>query len=130
MTVLLQGNGHSSCFLKLVLSLDRYLHMNPDIQNHPSRVKTIFKVPNIYTVLAGLVITTNAVSATITSKLYKQCTVSIDTSATGTFSIFISFSFSYGLRRVALQHSAGFQEALHLLYKTMLKHIMNKKQNA
>ena len=38
-----------------------------------------------------------------------------------------SFSFSYGLRRVALQHSAGFQEALHLLYKIMLKHIMNKK---
>ena len=32
------------------------------------------------------------------------------------YSTLYSFSFSYSLRRMALQHIAGFQGALHLLY--------------
>ena len=87
--ILLHGNGHSSFLLTVLLALDRYLHMNPDILNHPSRVKTILKVPNIYVVLAGIIITTNAVSAVVAFELYKQLTVSIATSVAGIFSILL-----------------------------------------
>ena len=88
--IILSCNGQSSIFLTVLLALDRYLHMNPDINDHPSRLKTILKTPNIYVVLAGILITTNAVSAIISFQLYKQLTVSIATSVAGIFSILLT----------------------------------------
>ena len=46
------GSGHASCFFTVLLAVDRYLHMNPDIQSRPSRIAIIFKKPNIYYLIA------------------------------------------------------------------------------
>ena len=46
------GSGHASCFFTVLLAVDRYLHMNPDIQSRPSRIAMIFKKPNIYYLIA------------------------------------------------------------------------------
>ena len=43
------ANSHFSVVLTVLLAMDRYLHMNPNIlNNHGSRIKNIFKIPNIY----------------------------------------------------------------------------------
>ena len=72
------GNGQFSIFLTVLLAMDRYFHMNPDIRNPPSKIKTIFKKKNIcylvvfaiifyFSVFIMLVINTQlAVAITIT----------------------------------------------------------------
>ena len=88
--IILSCNGQSSIFLTVLLALDRYLHMNPDIHSRPSKMKKALKTPNVYVVLAGILITTNAVSAIIAFELYRQLTVSIATSVAGIFSILLT----------------------------------------
>ena len=63
--VMLSSNGQSSLILTSLIALDRYLHMNPDITNRPSRIRKILKRPNIYFVLAITFIVTNTFSAVL-----------------------------------------------------------------
>ena len=83
------GNGQSSFYLTMLLALDRYLHMNPDIHHRPSRITKILKTPNIYVVVVAIFITANAISAVIAFVLHKEYTISIATSFTSTISILL-----------------------------------------
>ena len=49
---LIAASSHFSVVLTVLLAIDRYLHMNPDIQNHQqSRIQIFFKKPNIYFII-------------------------------------------------------------------------------
>ena len=63
--------------------------MNPDIHNRPSRITMILKTPNIYAIVVAIFIIANVISALIAFVLYKEYTISIATSFTGTFSILL-----------------------------------------
>ena len=87
--IMLNGNGKSSFSLTILLALDRYLHMSPDIHNRPTRITMILKAPNIYVVVVAMFITANAISAVIAFVLYREYTISFYTTLSGTFSILL-----------------------------------------
>ena len=57
--IILSGNGQYSVLLTVLLAVDRYLHMNPNIQNRPSLMRKILKKPNIYYSMTSLFIFSN-----------------------------------------------------------------------
>ena len=75
--IILNNSGQASIILTSLLALDRYLHMNPDILNRPSRMKKILKVPSIYYVLMFVFIIVNALSFAIAFELNQKVTGSI-----------------------------------------------------
>ena len=77
------GNGQSSIMLTLLLAVDRYLHMNPNIQNRPSRFAKIFKKPYIYYLIVVLFIISNSISASIAFTFASKMIVAIATAFTG-----------------------------------------------
>ena len=87
--IILSCNGQSSIFLMVLLALDRYLHMNPDIHRVPSKLKTILKTPNIYVVVAATFIIINSLLATFAFELHQKLTVSIATSFAGISSVLL-----------------------------------------
>ena len=87
--IILSCNGQSSIFLTVLLALDRYLLMNPDIRNRPSRMKIILKTPNIYIVVAAMFIIINSLLATFAFELHRKLTISIATSFAAISSILL-----------------------------------------
>ena len=79
------SSTQSSIFLTVLLALDRYLHMNPDIRAHRSTIMKIFSKPIIYFILAAMFIITGSLLATIAFLLYTTFTVSTSTSVTNAF---------------------------------------------
>ena len=101
--IIFSSCGQASMILTAFLALDRYLHMNPNIQNHPPRIKKILKPPNIYYVLAIVFISTNALSFTLAFQLNQQLTSSISSASTILLSIqliFTSFLYTRGYLRI------------------------------
>ena len=129
---ILSSSTQSSIILTVLLALDRYLHMNPDIRAHSSKIMKIFKKPNIYFILAAMFIITNSLSATIPFLLHDTYTVSISTSVASFYSIlllFIAFFYTRGYLRIRkfADNSPVYNESMgstpdyvRKLYKTVL----------
>ena len=75
--------NHSSLILTILLAVDRYLHMNPDIQNRPSRFAKILERPYIYYLIVIVFITCNSLSASIAFMFSTKMKVAIAITITG-----------------------------------------------
>ena len=96
--IIFSSSGQASMILTAFLALDRYLHMNPNIQNRPSRIKKILKAPNIYYVLAIVFISTNALSFTLAFQLNKKLTSTVSSISTILLSMQLIFTSSFYIK--------------------------------
>ena len=130
--IILSSSTQSAIFLTVLLALDRYLHMNPDIRAHPSKIMKVFKKPNIYFILAAMFIITSSLSAIIAFLLYETFTVSTSASVTSAFVLlllFIACLYTRGYLRIRkfADNSPVYNEPIgstpdyiRKLYKTVL----------
>ena len=129
---ILSSSTQSSIFLTVLLALDRYLHMNPDIRAHRSTIMKIFSKPIIYFILAAMFIITGSLSATITFVLQDTYTVSISTAVASFYSVFLvltALCYTRGYLRIRrfADNSPIYNESMgstpdyvRKLYKTVL----------
>ena len=83
------SNGQFSIFVTVLLAIDRYLHMNPDIQNRPSRVKAIFKKKNICYPLMVAVIFLSSVFVMLVFDINTKLTMVITAIFTGLLAVYV-----------------------------------------
>ena len=80
---ILSSKESFSLLMNFLLALDRYLHMNPDIQARPSRLQKILNTPSIYFVIVLTVITSNVISVIAAFQFYEKSTLIANFTFTG-----------------------------------------------
>ena len=130
------GNLHFSVVLTVLLAMDRYLHMNPDIQNRQqSSLRKIFMKPNIYLLIVLAIIC--SIPLFVIAALYINVTLSLAISITFTsclslYTFTLACLYTRGYLRIrkstennpVYSQSAGSTNAppeyVRRLYKTVL----------
>ena len=125
--------GNSSAMLKTLTAVDRFLHMNPNIENQPSKFHRIFKTSNIGYVVIFVIIVSSTISGLSMTLVTSISTMMIVLGPGVVFSITIYVSIVTGLyikgyRRIrtfteesSVYHEGGEQPAyVKSLYKTVL----------
>ena len=88
--LLIGANSHFSAVLTMLLAMDRYLHMNPDIQNHQqSRIQIIFKKPNIYFIIVIIFILLFSLFAIAAVKNSSMLVLAIPATFNGLLSVYV-----------------------------------------
>ena len=80
---MLSSKEQFSLLMNFLLALDRYLHMNPDIQARSSRIQKILKAPSIYYIIVITVITSNIISTFAALQFHKEGTFMLNFTFTG-----------------------------------------------
>ena len=97
--------GNFSPIVTVLMAVDRYLHMNPNIQHKPSALKTIFKLPNtIYLVAIVLISTLSFSSIVVLIATNDQIMAALHLSSVcGTTIYFLSITCLYvkGYKRIS-----------------------------
>ena len=130
---------HFSVLLTMLLAIDRYLHMDPDIQRHPSKLKMLFKKPNIYyiMILASLFcILVSSFTAFYDSNILINATRSLSLALLSFSIIFLTCLYTKGYLRIRhfadnnpVYHETGgpsgsTPDYVRRLYKTVLTLIL------
>ena len=125
--------GSSSAMLKALTAVDRFLHMNPNIQNQPTRLHRIFKISNIGYIVILVVLVASTISGLGTTLATSTSTMMIVLGPGVVLCITIYVSIVTGLyikgyRRIRTftEESSVYQECgeqptyVKSLYKTVL----------
>ena len=101
--IISSGNGQYSVLLTVLLAVDRYLHMNPNIQNRPSLMRKILKKPNVYYLIISLLFCANLLSFSIAFEFDTKLTITTANALTSLLAIqltIIAFLYTRGYLRV------------------------------